>query len=230
MSYLDPKEQFLLDLLEKNPEMTMKEANVIIRDKYDTGVSPPVYSKVKKILTGASEKKSDVPETKIIPVAELSVSPETESNGHVPEDNINIPDAVADDFFSVPQASSPLPAHEVEAQNDLSAGDDHDFSTDATDEEQLPMEAAIPKRHCPVAFKTRIKSAQSVYLAGSFNAWKKDQYPMRKGENNWWFFEGELPEGEHHYKYVIDQLSWHLDFTQPFVTDDTGVSHKVTIS
>jgi hypothetical protein len=44
------KEELLTKLLKENPQLSMKEANVSIREAFDTGVAPPVFSRIKKSL------------------------------------------------------------------------------------------------------------------------------------------------------------------------------------
>jgi cyclomaltodextrinase / maltogenic alpha-amylase / neopullulanase len=49
---------------------------------------------------------------------------------------------------------------------------------------------------------------QSVHLAGSFNGWSKDATPMRHEGEGLFIAEVPLPEGVHHYKFVIDGEHW----------------------
>ena len=60
------KENLLRQLLSAQPELGMKEANALIRAQFDTGVSPPVFSKIKKELeeNAATEAQKPVAEIK----------------------------------------------------------------------------------------------------------------------------------------------------------------------
>lgn len=51
--------------------------------------------------------------------------------------------------------------------------------------------------------------AQEVFLAGSFNQWKKEQLPMKKGKHGW-MYTLKLSAGKHHYKFIVDG-KWIID-------------------
>jgi hypothetical protein len=46
--------------------------------------------------------------------------------------------------------------------------------------------------------------ANEVYLAGEFNGWHPQTFPMIKGENGLWNADMELPAGQHEYKLFVD--------------------------
>ncbi len=54
--------------------------------------------------------------------------------------------------------------------------------------------------------------ADSVSLAGDFNAWCDQAHPMRKDEQGWWRLRLALPSGEYRFKYVVDRKIWEADF------------------
>lgn len=51
--------------------------------------------------------------------------------------------------------------------------------------------------------------AQNVYLAGDFNGWKPDAFPMKRSGNDW-IFSVHLATGKHRYKFVVDG-QWIID-------------------
>jgi len=50
--------------------------------------------------------------------------------------------------------------------------------------------------------------AESVTVAGSFNGWSKDANPMRPIAGGVWRTLVKLPQGVHHYKFVINDNQW----------------------
>lgn len=73
-------------------------------------------------------------------------------------------------------------------------------------------------RKIPVVFKYSSKNVRfDVQLIGSFTNWK-DKIQMIKSDGDYVAIV-DLPEGEHQYKFVIDN-KWEYDPTQP-TTDDT---------
>jgi len=46
--------------------------------------------------------------------------------------------------------------------------------------------------------------ANTVYLAGNFNAWNTKSLPMRKGADDIWRLEMKLSAGRHEYKFYVD--------------------------
>ena len=47
-----------------------------------------------------------------------------------------------------------------------------------------------------------------VNVAGSFNAWSTSATPMQKGDDGIWRVRVALPEGTHHYKFVLNGDQW----------------------
>ena len=63
---------------------------------------------------------------------------------------------------------------------------------------------------------------RSVHVAGSFNGWNKESDAMRLTGDRVWSAEVDLPDGVHHYKFVIDGDRWIND---P-VHSDTGLEES----
>jgi 1,4-alpha-glucan branching enzyme len=82
-----------------------------------------------------------------------------------------------------------------------------------------------------VRFTVVVPGAKQVFLAGSFNGWKKDGIPMNIGGGTaLWWIDVPLQEGEYTFMYLIDGVRW---LTPPsaddFVTDDFGQTNGVVI-
>lgn len=67
--------------------------------------------------------------------------------------------------------------------------------------------------------------ARSVHVAGSFNGWAGTVAGggwalERVPELGLWYSKRTLPEGEHSYKFVVDDAVWHHDAANPWTTSD----------
>jgi thiol-disulfide isomerase/thioredoxin len=63
------------------------------------------------------------------------------------------------------------------------------------------------------------KTAKSVYLAGSFNGWKKDGSPMSGPDKDGFYTASlDLPAGRHEYKFFVDGKKWRVDPGNPIQT------------
>lgn len=197
--------------------MSMKEANRIIRDKFDTGVSPPLYSKVKKQLEAQSSEEKPQPEAEVTPEPVDS----KENNFDAPETETQL---LADEFFSSSEEDK-KESEKLPIENSSPS-----LEKPATFEAQTEEADPIPLNTHPVTLKVQIfeKLADTVHLSGSFNKWKKGEYPLKK-EGLHWVFEGELPEGEHHYKFIVNENCWYLDMEKDLVSDETGISHPIKV-
>jgi len=60
----------------------------------------------------------------------------------------------------------------------------------------------INERHVP--FSCFAPGAMSVFLAGSFNTWSRDEDPMFQAGYGVWALTLKLPPGRHEYKFIID--------------------------
>jgi 1,4-alpha-glucan branching enzyme len=43
-----------------------------------------------------------------------------------------------------------------------------------------------------------------VVVAGDFNNWSQDKNPLTRGADGTWRARVQMPEGIHHYKFVVD--------------------------
>lgn len=224
----EKKEELLKQLLTANPEITMKEANVSIRESFDTGVSGPVFSKVKKALLGDGQSPSEVPE----PASSEAAPPQAEAEA--PSESVQ---SEASD-----SAPSPEPGESEQSQenNSTPSNEDkkasEDNKADASEEgaEESPQEEEEPEidpnlPRFPVRLEIHAPEAKTVHLAGSFNRWCTSEYPLAPTGEGFWAFDGDLPQGEYSYKFVIDGNTWWLDMHKERVIDKTGVSHPITI-
>ncbi len=66
------------------------------------------------------------------------------------------------------------------------------------------------------------KDAGTVYVAGSFNNWKKDDpdWKMKKEDNGKWILKHVLKPGRYSYKFVVDGSKWLQDKDNPLFEDD----------
>jgi glycosidase len=80
-----------------------------------------------------------------------------------------------------------------------------------------------------IVFAIKIQ-ADKVALAGSFNGWKTDKDFLKKDENGIWRIKKELPEGEHFYKFVINDSLWVSDPSNPQKSQDGWNNSVLTIN
>jgi peroxiredoxin len=73
------------------------------------------------------------------------------------------------------------------------------------------------KEHFQTVFRYRPSAKpKSVFLAGSFNGWKKDQQRMAGPDQDGFYTASlELPAGRHEYKFLIDGKQWRIDPGNP---------------
>jgi len=70
-----------------------------------------------------------------------------------------------------------------------------------------------------VTFRLYLPPAQSVAIAGDFNAWGNNKdgtvtdksVQMKKGDDDVWTIEVPIPAGHHVYQFVVDGNKWQLD-------------------
>lgn len=55
-----------------------------------------------------------------------------------------------------------------------------------------------------VRFTLHAPDAQSVFLAGTFNAWQPDATPMERCEQGEWMTSLQLEPGRYEYKFIVD--------------------------
>ncbi|MBF0198082.1 MAG: glycogen-binding domain-containing protein [Planctomycetes bacterium] len=101
----EAKEALLRELLLKDKDLSMKEANVIIRENFDTGIAPPAYAKVKKSLSedeNSDEQGAKEPETKKSdkPKAEKAKAPKKAKKKKTSPDSEDEKAPSIDEFFA----------------------------------------------------------------------------------------------------------------------------------
>lgn len=220
----EEKLDLLRKLLKENPDLGMKEANLTIREQFGTGVAPPQYSKVKKELEGSSAEEEPV-KVKVTKSTKKSIEASASS------ENIDLESFFDGSAAQKVQEVSPSEQETIEStllQEETTV--EKDVEIEEIEETEEVEEDLTPVPTFPVSLEVTIPDAESVHLAGSFNKWKTEQYPMQKNGDQNWVFNDELPEGEHFYKFVVDNKLWHLDMNKEYFIDPTGISHKITVS
>ncbi len=82
-----------------------------------------------------------------------------------------------------------------------------------------------------VEFGLYAPEAKKVYIAGKFNNWSTEQYPMKKGKDGYWRIKIKLSTGSQEYKYFVDG-AWAQDVPcaalvpNPFGTSNCVISVK----
>lgn len=76
-----------------------------------------------------------------------------------------------------------------------------------------------------VLFTYNDKFAQQVTVAGTFNNWEKNDFPLQKNKNGIWSGYVQIPKGEYYYKFVVDGL-WKYDVQNPDSIDDGSGDYK----
>jgi len=55
-----------------------------------------------------------------------------------------------------------------------------------------------------VDFSCRAPEATAVFVAGTFNDWRADAVPLKRGTEGQWSAALQLPRGHHEFKFVVD--------------------------
>jgi hypothetical protein len=71
-----------------------------------------------------------------------------------------------------------------------------------------------------VRFELADADARAVAVAGSFNGWRAEALPMRRGAGGVWSVTVPLPLGEYQYQFVVDGVRWVSDPTAHVLEDD----------
>lgn len=223
----DNREELLCNLLKQNADISMKEANAVLFEQCGKRLAPKDFSRIRKAFLQSEEaatpevevkkekapskrKKTEKKSAKESPAVEpVQPEPETpnQQSSESPDNNSN------DSEDHQENNSSPAPIWKAPG-------------TDIPEDEDSPVESR--PRH-PVHLKVYVKGAESVHLAGSFNRWNLPGLELQKTGDLVWEFDGELPEGTHNYKYLVDERIWHLNFEEARFIDETGVSHRLTV-
>jgi len=81
-----------------------------------------------------------------------------------------------------------------------------------------------------VHFELSAPQARAVAVAGSFNGWRPEALPMRRGTDGTWSVTVPLALGEYHYQFVVDGVRWVSDPTAHALEDDGfGGSNSVIV-
>lgn len=81
-----------------------------------------------------------------------------------------------------------------------------------------------------VHFELAAPEARAVAVAGSFNGWRPEALPMRRGSDGTWSVTVPLALGEYHYQFVVDGERWVSDPTAHALEDDGfGGSNSVIV-
>ena len=91
------------------------------------------------------------------------------------------------------------------------------MSTPAAD--TPPVLSPDPKRTVVVRFRLPYLPASEVFLAGSFNDWDPQMFPMTEAEGGGWIKDVALSPGTHGYRFVADG-AWMADPGNPRVQPD----------
>ncbi len=66
-----------------------------------------------------------------------------------------------------------------------------------------------------VLFSLPLPSANTVFVAGTFNGWVPNQYELVRRDGRVWVGVIPVPRGRHLYKFLIDGRRWILDPANP---------------
>lgn len=77
-----------------------------------------------------------------------------------------------------------------------------------------------------IRFRFTSSRAKTVVLAGDFNDWSTTSHPMKRGRDQVWIAEVELPPGRHEYKFVVDGKEWWNDPEAPKVPNIWGTENS----
>lgn len=210
------KHELCIELLKENPELGMKDVNIVIMEKLGERIAPAGFSKAKKALSetdAPAPKKEDAAEEVKV---EKAPKKTTKKINEKPKDK---------------EAPVELSLSEHKGSEDTIEASAQEKPEETVQEkvEEVEEEPEIPVEKYPFKIKIQIPNASTVYIAGSFNKWNKDEYRLEKSQDNWWVFDDELPEGEHFYKFVVNNREWFIDFDSETFTDPSGVSNKLLV-
>lgn len=77
-----------------------------------------------------------------------------------------------------------------------------------------------------IKFRFKNTAAKAVAVAGDFNGWSVSAHPMKRGRNNVWTLEVELPPGHHEYKFIVNGIEWWNDPEVPKVPNVWGTENS----
>jgi len=65
-------------------------------------------------------------------------------------------------------------------------------------------EPSKKQNHKKAIFKFMAPEAQSVLLAGDFNAWEPESHPLKRTSNGLWKINLSLSPGRYEYRFLVD--------------------------
>jgi hypothetical protein len=213
------KEALCMELLKADPGLGLKAINEEVRKKFDSGIAPPVFSKIKKALAEPSVEKSEEKET----VELKEKKPVKKSAKKTKEVEVKLEEE------STASEQSEKAEKTEETEETEKAEETEETEKAEAEQEVVEEEPEIPVEKYPFKIRIEIPGASTVFIAGSFNKWKKDEYRLEREEGDWWVYDDKLPEGEHNYKFVVNSREWFVDFDKEIVVDNTGVSNTLVV-
>ena len=193
----------------------MKRANMSIREKFDTGISPPAFSKVKKQFQLDQATNEAVPTDTEEQLAPTPIETALETSASKARDES--------------EAGSEENSKKEPQEESSNIKEDDSSHSAETDEPSAEATELPPVNLVECSWELSGVEADSVHVAGSFNRWNKNEFELRPDKQGVWRGTFQMAEGYHTYKFVIDVSYWHLDFEREIVIDKTGVSHPITI-
>ena len=83
------------------------------------------------------------------------------------------------------------------------------------------------QNHKRATFKFMAPEAESVLLAGDFNAWDPNAHPLKKVSNGMWRINVSLSPGRYEYRFLVDG-QWQNDpESKTFVPNPFGSDNSV---
>jgi 1,4-alpha-glucan branching enzyme len=77
-----------------------------------------------------------------------------------------------------------------------------------------------------IEFRFENRAAKTVALAGDFNNWSATGHPMKRGRDEIWTIEVDLPPGRHEYKFLVNGGEWWNDPRAPKVPNVWGTENS----
>ena len=72
------------------------------------------------------------------------------------------------------------------------------------------MSTVKTKSSTRAEFEYYAPEAKKVFVAGSFNGWKQDDFPLKKDASGKWKVSLSFSPGRHEYRYLVDGV-WQND-------------------
>lgn len=90
-----------------------------------------------------------------------------------------------------------------------------------------PSFVRFKRKQKKVKFQIAASNATEVFLVGDFNAWEKEDTPLRRAEDGMWNATLKLCSGRYEYKFIVDG-EWMTDpVNVNTVSNDLGTTNSV---